>query len=61
VGELPEDFPAALLKAARRGLLEGPFKYLYEAVADACRSGRYTVDIREDDEIPGLPDKRHVS
>jgi glycosyltransferase involved in cell wall biosynthesis len=61
VGELPEDFPAALLKAARRGLLEGPFTYLYEAVADACRSGRYTVDLREDDEIPGLPDKRHVS
>jgi glycosyltransferase involved in cell wall biosynthesis len=61
VGELPEDFPAFLLKAARRGLLEGPFMYLYEAVANGRRTGRYTVNRGEDDEMPGLPDKQHVS
>jgi hypothetical protein len=46
VGELPEDFPACLLKAARRGLLEGPFMYLYEAVANGCQPGRYTAGPR---------------
>jgi glycosyltransferase involved in cell wall biosynthesis len=47
VGELPEDFPPCLLKAARRGLLEGPFMYLYEAVANGRRPGRYTVNLRQ--------------
>jgi len=47
VGELPEDFPSCLLKAARRGLLEGPFMYLYEAVANGRRPGPYTVNLRK--------------
>ena len=47
VGELPEDFPSCLLKAARRGLLEGSFMYLYEAVANGRRPGRYTVNLRK--------------
>ena len=46
VGELPEDFPACLLKAARRGLLEGPFMYLCEAAANGRQAGRYTVNLR---------------
>ena len=33
-GHLPDDFPSDLRKAARRGLLEGPFMYLYEAIKD---------------------------
>jgi hypothetical protein len=31
-GQLPDDFPPYLLKAARRGLLEGGFMYVYEAI-----------------------------
>jgi glycosyltransferase involved in cell wall biosynthesis len=34
LGQLPEDFPEELLKAARRGLLQGAFMYAYEAVRD---------------------------
>jgi glycosyltransferase involved in cell wall biosynthesis len=37
-GQLPDDFPAHLLKAARRGLLLGGLMYAYEAVRD--RVGR---------------------
>jgi Glycosyl transferase family 2 len=33
-GQLPDDFPAYLLKAARRGLLEGGLMYAYEAIMD---------------------------
>jgi hypothetical protein len=33
-GQLPDDFPAHLLKAARRGLLAGAPMYAYEAVRD---------------------------
>jgi glycosyltransferase involved in cell wall biosynthesis len=33
-GQLPDDFPAYLLKAAHRGLLEGGFMYAYEAIMD---------------------------
>jgi glycosyltransferase involved in cell wall biosynthesis len=33
-GDLPDDFPADLRKAARRGLLEGGFMYAYEAIRD---------------------------
>jgi glycosyltransferase involved in cell wall biosynthesis len=32
-GQLPDDFPAYLLKAARRGLLKGGFMYAYEALS----------------------------
>jgi GT2 family glycosyltransferase len=32
LGQLPDDFPAYLLKAARRGLLEGGFMYISEAI-----------------------------
>jgi len=38
-GHLPDDFPAYLLKAARRGLLEGGLMYTYEAI----RYGRQSV------------------
>lgn len=38
-GQLPDDFPAHLLKAARRGLLAGGLMYAYEAIRD--RAGRY--------------------
>jgi glycosyltransferase involved in cell wall biosynthesis len=31
-GQLPDDFPPYLLKAARRGLLDGGFMYVYEAI-----------------------------
>jgi glycosyltransferase involved in cell wall biosynthesis len=31
-GQLPDDFPPYLLKAARRGFLEGGFMYAYEAI-----------------------------
>jgi len=37
-GQLPDDFPAHLLKAARRGLLGGGLMYAYEVVRD--RIGR---------------------
>jgi glycosyltransferase involved in cell wall biosynthesis len=37
-GQLPDDFPASLLKAAHRGLLWGGFMYACEAVRD--RTGR---------------------
>ena len=40
-GQLPDDFPAHLLKAARRGLLEGGFMYAYEAIRD--RVGRNSL------------------
>ena len=33
-GQLPDDFPAPLLQAARRGLLEGGLMYAYEAIRD---------------------------
>ena len=33
-GQLPDDFPAYLLKAARRGLLQGGLMYAYEAIRD---------------------------
>ena len=33
-GHLPEDFPADLQKASRRGLLEGAFMYIYEVMKD---------------------------
>lgn len=38
-GQLPDDFPAHLLKAGRRGLLGGGFMYAYEAIRD--RTDRY--------------------
>ena len=34
LGQLPEDFPRYLLKASRRGLIEGGFMYIYEAIRD---------------------------
>jgi glycosyltransferase involved in cell wall biosynthesis len=38
-GQLPDDFPAHLLKAARRGLLAGGLMYAYEAIRG--RAGRH--------------------
>ena len=40
-GQLPDDFPAHLLKAARRGLLRGGIMYAYEAISD--RADRYLL------------------
>lgn len=37
-GQLPDDFPAYLLTAARRGLLQGGFMYAYEAIRDRFRT-----------------------
>jgi glycosyltransferase involved in cell wall biosynthesis len=34
VGHLPDDFPADLLKAGRKGLIEGGFMYVYESLAN---------------------------
>jgi glycosyltransferase involved in cell wall biosynthesis len=34
LGQLPDDYPVSLLKAARRGLLEGGLMYAREAIAD---------------------------
>jgi glycosyltransferase involved in cell wall biosynthesis len=39
-GQLPGDFPACLLRAARRGLLEGGFMYAYEAIRERCGAAR---------------------
>lgn len=39
-GQLPEDFPACLLRAGRRGLLEGGFMYAYEAIRERCGAAR---------------------
>jgi glycosyltransferase involved in cell wall biosynthesis len=39
-GGLPDDFPPSLLRAARRGLLEGGFMYACEAARDRRRSYR---------------------
>lgn len=36
-GQLPDDFPVYLLKATRRGLLEGGLMYAYEAIMDRRR------------------------
>jgi glycosyltransferase involved in cell wall biosynthesis len=33
-GHLPDDFPVELRKAARRGLVDGPFMYAYELIKD---------------------------
>jgi glycosyltransferase involved in cell wall biosynthesis len=44
-GQLPDDFPAYLLKAARRGLLEGGFMYAYEAIKDRRQSISVTEDL----------------
>ena len=33
-GDLPDDFPAELRRAARHGLLKGGFMYVYEAIRD---------------------------
>ena len=43
-GQLPDDFPAHLLKAARRGLLGGGLMYAYEAIRD--RTDRYLLPRR---------------
>jgi hypothetical protein len=37
-GQLPDDFPPDLLKAARRGLFEGGVMYVYEAIKDRRQS-----------------------
>lgn len=37
-GQLPDDFPPFLLAASRRGLIEGGFMYIYEALRDRRQS-----------------------
>jgi hypothetical protein len=75
LGHLPDDFPACLLKAARRGLIEGGLMYAYEAIADRFRrsamaprkdSGRVFTDAfplaaGHDEEKPGLTENQNVS
>ena len=46
-GQLPDDFPAYLLKASRRGLLEGGLMYAYEAI----RSRRQSVPVAKEDAL----------
>ena len=46
-GQLPDDFPAYLLKASRRGLLEGGLMYAYEAI----RSRRQSVSVAKEDAL----------
>jgi glycosyltransferase involved in cell wall biosynthesis len=41
-GQLPDDFPEYLLKAARRGLFEGGFMYAYEAIRNRRLSASVT-------------------
>jgi glycosyltransferase involved in cell wall biosynthesis len=41
VGRLPDDFPDYLLKASRRGLLQGGFMYAYEAIRDRHQAARW--------------------
>jgi GT2 family glycosyltransferase len=43
-GHLPSDFPAELRKAARRGLIDGPFMYAYEVIRDWRHPARGAAD-----------------
>jgi glycosyltransferase involved in cell wall biosynthesis len=52
-GQLPDDFPAYLLKAARRGLLSGGPMYAYEAIRD--RAGRYRYQHAQKGALSGAP------
>jgi glycosyltransferase involved in cell wall biosynthesis len=45
-GQLPDDFPAHLLKAARRGLLAGGPMYAYEAIRDRADRHRLSRKVR---------------
>lgn len=50
-GHLPDDFPADLQKAARRGLIEGAFMYLYEVMKDRRQpvaTAAKTIPAKED-------------
>jgi glycosyltransferase involved in cell wall biosynthesis len=47
-GHLPDDFPGELRRAARRGLLDGPFMYAYEIIRDWRHA------------VVGTPDSRPV-
>jgi glycosyltransferase involved in cell wall biosynthesis len=54
-GQLPDDFPAHLLKAARRGILEGGFMYAYEAIRDR----RQSLPVAQEGALSGdLADRR---
>jgi hypothetical protein len=53
-GHLPDDFPVHLLKATRRGLIEGGFMYAYEAI----RNRRQPVTVAE--ELRPLPPRRKL-
>lgn len=46
-GHLPDDFPPELLKAARRGLLEGAFMYIYEAIKDLRNPAPAAKDVAQ--------------
>ncbi len=75
LGQLPEDFPASLLKAARRGLIEGGLIYAYEAITDRFRrsvmvpqknSAQASVaassrSAGQDNEKPSLPENQNVT
>jgi hypothetical protein len=75
LGQLPDDFPPGLLRAGRRGLIEGGLMYAYEAITDRRRgsvmvshkdSARPSADALpltagHDNQKPGLPEKQNVS
>jgi glycosyltransferase involved in cell wall biosynthesis len=45
LGHLPDDFPICLLRATRRGFIEGGLMYAYDVIAD--RFGRSAITSRE--------------
>jgi hypothetical protein len=69
LGQLPDDFPAFLLKAVRRGLIEGGLMYAYEAIADRLRRSAMALErpaalpqsVGHDDKRPGLPENQNVN
>ena len=46
LGQLPEDFPALLLRATRRGFIEGGLMYAYDAITDRLRRSVILPDNR---------------
>ena len=75
LGHLPEDFPACLLRATRRGFIEGGLMYAYDAITDGLRRSAIAPQkdrlrasasallptASHDDEKPRLPENQNVS
>lgn len=58
-GHLPDDFPAELRKAARRGLLDGPFMYAYEVIKDRRHAATGAPDTLPGTQEEALSDAAH--